>query len=508
MEEFVERRIIIGLIVSTEYIQQIYSFWDATLLAAPTAKIIAGWCITYFDKYRKAPGKDIEGIYTQKCKEGLPQDKAEWIEEILGGMSEEYEREQFNADYLADETRSYFQERHLRTFSDGIRNSLDAGNSVEAEEIAVAYTSIAKEAQFAINPFESLAKFKEAFSEREKPLVEFPITKNGWKALGEFWNQELVRGAFVALMAPEKRGKTFMLMELALRAMKSGCNVVFFQAGDMTEAQQLRRLGIYLVRRSDQKRYCEPMYIPIADCIYNQLDDCDKDDRECTFGVTDKRLTEYKGLVEAYENNKDYRHCTNCSSYKGSVWLKEKEEVKQLTYRDAYRAAREFQKQNNTQFKLSTYPNETLTISEIKSLLSIWERQENFVPDVIVVDYADILAPDPDFRQLDFRNQNNKIWQRLRSLSQEKHCLVITATQAAASSYDHDILRLSDFSEDKRKYAHVTAMYGLNQTDEQKKMGIMVINEIMVRDSAFDRNRSVKVLQKLQMGQPFLGSFF
>lgn len=510
MDEFIERRIITGLIVSTDYIQQIYPIWNPQLLSAPTARIITGWCIEYFDKYRKAPGRDIEGIYTQKSKEGLPQDKAEWIEEILEGISEEYDREQFNADYLADETRTYLQERHLKTFAEGIRNEIDAGNIVEAEELAIGYTSVSKQTQSAINPFESATKYKDAFKEREKPLIKFPTTKNGKKALGEFWNHELVRGGFVALMGPEKRGKTWLLMELALKAMQSECNVVFFQAGDMTEAQQLRRLGIYLTKKSDQKRYCKAMYVPIADCVHNQSDNCERKEREekGKGGVGEEELKTYDKLVEAYKEYPDYEPCWNCSLYKGTVWLQEKEKTNPLEWPDAYKAAKEFQKRHHTKFRLSTYPNESLTIAEIKSLLNIWERQENFVPDVIVIDYADILAPDPDFKNLDFRNQNNKIWQRLRSLSQEKHCLVITATQAAASSYDQDALRMKDFSEDKRKYGHVTAMYGLNQTNEEKKIGIMRINEIVIRDSDFDRIQGVKVLQSLKMGRPFLGSFF
>jgi hypothetical protein len=86
------------------------------------------------------------------------------------------------------------------------------------------------------------------------------------------------------------------------------------------------------------------------------------------------------------------------------------------------------------------------------------------------------------------------------------HCLVITATQAAASSYDHATQRLSDFSEDKRKYAHCTAMYGLNQTDQEKKIGLMRLNELVVREGDYDRSTTISVLQRLQMGRVFLGS--
>ena len=51
-------------------------------------------------------------------------------------------------------------------------------------------------------------------------------------------------------------------------------------------------------------------------------------------------------------------------------------------------------------------------------------------------------------------------------------------------------------------------MYGLNQSADEKQIGIMRINELLVRDSDFNSNRPIKVLQRLQIGRPFLGSYF
>ena len=96
-----------------------------------------------------------------------------------------------------------------------------------------------------------------------------------------------------------------------------------------------------------------------------------------------------------------------------------------------------------------------------------------------------------------------------RALSQERHALLITATQADAESYKKGRLSLSNFSEDKRKLAHVTAQYGLNQDPQgrEKKLGIMRINEIVVREGEFSADNEVYVLQDLAAGRPFLESF-
>ena len=110
----------------------------------------------------------------------------------------------------------------------------------------------------------------------------------------------------------------------------------------------------------------------------------------------------------------------------------------------------------------------------------------------------------------EFRHQQDNIWKGLRNLSDERHCLLVTATQADARGYDQDLLRLSNFSEDKRKNSHVTAMYGLNQDtkDREKRLGIPRINEIVIREGDFSNNNIVYVLQNLKRGRPFLGSFW
>ena len=109
-EEFIERRIVTGLIVSTEYIQEIEPIWSPKYLESETARLLSGWCLEYFRQYRKAPGRDIEGIYTDKIKM-LGKTQAQDIEEVLAGLSDEFDRGQFNVEYLMDQTKTYFKER-------------------------------------------------------------------------------------------------------------------------------------------------------------------------------------------------------------------------------------------------------------------------------------------------------------------------------------------------------------------------------------------------------------
>ena len=149
--------------------------------------------------------------------------------------------------------------------------------------------------------------------------------------------------------------------------------------------------------------------------------------------------------------------------------------------------------------KLSCWPNDTINVSGIRDELSLLER-EGWVADVIVIDYADILAPPAGVTE--FRHQQNKTWQQLRSLSQEKHALVITATQSDAKSYEVRTVTRKNFSEDKRKMAHATGIIGLNQQPAEKDQGVMRLNWVVRRDAYANEWNCVHVAGCLVISNP------
>jgi len=512
----IERKIIIGLITSTEFIQQIHNVFDVKFLQSSTARRLAMWVMEYYEKYNKAPERDIEGIYYQKLKEGLQKDIAEEIEqEILPALSEEYEQEgKFNLEYLLDQTYDYLKEQHLKQHGDEILTLVDKGELLEAEKIAHEYKSLTIDSgiDLDLSNETALQRVDKAFAEAGRPVVKYP------RQLGEFWNTQMIRGGFVALMGSGKRGKTFWLLDIAMRGCKQKAKVAFFQAGDMTENQQLKRICTYLTKKSNLKKYSGKMYQPVRDCVLNQLDMCNKEERECGFGIFEGRTKEslreeitLDELIEEYKENPDYCPCFNCESYKtdklGTPWIEQIDSGGPLTVVEAKDAIDKFFIKNKRRFKLSTHVNKTLSVEEIESLLDIWEKQDDFIPDLIVIDYADILIAKT---KMEFRHQQDEIWRGLRSLSQKGHRLVVTATQADAKSYEQNRLKITNFSEDRRKIDHVTAMYGLNRDtkDREKQLGLMRINELAIREGDFSNLNEVTILQNLHRGQPFLGSFW
>lgn len=137
----IERKIIIGLITSTEYCTQIKPIWNDQYIESTTAKLIVRWCWEYFDMYNLAPKRDIENIFYEKLKANkVAKGLAEEIEqEILPSLSTEYETDGINVTYLIDETRKYFATQRIKYLTHIIDASLDIGDLDAAEKMILDY---------------------------------------------------------------------------------------------------------------------------------------------------------------------------------------------------------------------------------------------------------------------------------------------------------------------------------------------------------------------------------
>jgi hypothetical protein len=510
----IERRLITGLIVSTDFIQQLQGKWDLSLFESPTAKRIASWCLDFFNKYNKAPGKEITPIFYQKVKNGLPKNLVSDIEDILDGLSQEFEKDSINVNYLVDEAITYFNEQHLRKHTEKINGLIETGQLFEAQKEALSFKPISKESGNWIDLSNEsvLEKIEKAFTTSNEVLIKFP------GALGRFWNDQMVRDGFVAIMASEKRGKSWVLLELAIRSAKQKRKVAFFQAGDMTEGQQLKRIAVHLAKKSNLEKFSGKMFEPVKDCIFNQTGKCTREECRGDYGVFEKLSPDFirneitiSELKKAFKENSDYIPCGICEDFErnswGTPWLKEINIKYPLESNEAKEVISKFFIKYKRQFKLSTHPNGTLTIRKAKTILDIWEKEDGFMPDIIFFDYPDIMD---DETVKEFRHKQNKIWMDGRGLSQERHALVIWVTQTDADAYTKNLVKMENFSEDKRKYAHPTAFYALNQDKDgrEKALGIMRINEIVIREGEFDNNHQVHILQNLKRGLPFLTSYW
>lgn len=482
-----ERQIIIGMIVSDVFCRKIQKIFKPQYMDLSIANTVCQWCLDYYAKYEKAIGEKIRELFEDWQNESPDEEQVQYIDGLLNNLSDEFEHgDKFNALYLYDKALVYFKKKSYKIMAEEVMSCI-TNNDLDGAEFAISNFNRVEDAiKNGIDPIGNEDAIRRAFEDAQEPL--FKVTGK----LGNLINEQLTRDSLVGFMGPEKRGKTWWLMYFAMQAHKSRCNVAFFQVGDMTEQQMIRRMAISLSGVSDRPRYCKNVEMPVMDCINNQEGCCTNKRRQIS--IDDPR---YKPCNECHKNKE--------KSFRGTVFKVKMGDVTPLTWRSAVRKNREYLKKSRGKFfKLATYPNGEMNVFKIAKQLETWEKEEGFIADVIVIDYADILAPEP---KIDIKERHNETWKALRKLSQVKHGCVITATQTNRASYKVKYLQPEHVSEDKRKLAHATAIYALNQLPEEKKQGIMRISPIVVREGDFDVEYNVFVGQSIQTGRPYLFSF-
>lgn len=523
----IERKIIIGSIIDSEYLQYVHSIIDPGRCASDYSRTLLMWIFEFWEKHKFAPEDKIRDIYEKNLDNGkISIEDGEVIEELLESLSNEKER--WNEDelnYLLSNTVEYANAAKIRYLFESGMDALDNGEIDDILFEIEDFKAVSNKRIKAITPLSTPAQKEAVFSEALDPIFKYP------GPIGDLLNPHLYYGGFLVYLAQNKGGKSYHLTDAAIRAGEQGRRVLIYQAGDMNQVQAERRMAIYAAKKSNLERYCGPLRIPVPDCIWNQSGTCEfshwiNDDKEefpfdgrtLKFYIEDLSVKHMNEALEQYPKHQPCIECLrNCNArfsrkFKGTIWWENRGRVDPLDLPEYNQMERQGLTRFFTPFKgmqnikMSTHSNESLTISDIKAELKILRDDEDWVPEVLIIDYLDLLAPDKDTLRLSGRDQENKKWQRARKLCQDWNFLTISASQSDATGFDKLLLDRSNFSEDRRKLDHVTAMIGINMSNDEKVMGLARLNEVIARET--DGTRIVKIAHRLEIGRPILYSFY
>lgn len=459
------KRILTAMIVDPVVVGRIAERWKPEgLFKVKWANLVGGWCVDFHNKYRAAPGQAIEGLFESWAARATDDDTISLMDRFLANVSGEYEdlAEESNSDYMIDLAGDHFNGVAMERMADIVKGHIDRGDTAAATAAVAEWDKVELGAGAGIDVMNDEAAIREAFESKTEPL----ITYRG--ALGDFFGDQLARDEFVAFTGATGRGKTWWLIDLAWQAVRQRKKVAFFEVGDMSQNQIMRRFmcraaGHPLKPPRGQRWPCN-LKIPTSIA------------RDADCPVAD-------------------------------VLHEDRQFDAPLRWQAAWAACqKKMRRRKHPLLRLSVHPNSSLPATGISSALDVWERA-GWVPDVVVVDYADILAVPPGYAG-DSREAINATWKQLRSLSQQRHILCATATQADAASYTANTISRSNFSDDRRKNDHVTAMCGINATEEEQAAGVFRLNWTKRREEEYIESRCVHVAGCLSLGRPAILSTF
>lgn len=451
-----ERTILTAMIVSDPVLTHIAANMKGveSPFRSKWSNIVSEWCLGYFNHYHRAPRKAIRTLFEKHARSTRDKESIETIESFLEGLSREYSGKDLNEQFIIDTASKHFRRVRLEKLARSIESALEKDDTDKAETCLAEHHNVAFSSSDWVDPTDPKILMDSLSAAERQSVLGFRGDLN------TFLSPYFERDGFVSFVGPEKRGKSFWLLECAWQGMRQRRRVLYYVVGDMSRPQVIRRLVIRAIRRPFK---AGPFDRP-------------------------KKIKRVDGkMVVLHEQ------------------MMANEDISVSRAAKAMREALERAGSKESRLKLKCVSPSSLSASDIERDVRSFSRQ-GWIPDMVVVDYADLLAPEPHTLQWDFRHQENEKWKILRRVSQDFHLLVLTATQAAATAYNSPVVRKTDFSEDKRKNAHVTGMLGINQTSEEKQQGIYRLNWTFLRDGAWTDTQVCHTAGNLALACPCIVS--
>lgn len=129
---------------------------------------------------------------------------------------------------------------------------------------------------------------------------------------------------------------------------------------------------------------------------------------------------------------------------------------------------------------IKKYASNMCNVNTIRSHLTRLKMEKNFVPDLIVIDYGDLVQPRKNYS--DKRFELESVYLDLRDLGDEFGCPVWTASQANRGALDKKVITIADLAEAFNKANIADFMVALCQTTEEKEDGEMRFHVAKQRD--------------------------
>ena len=442
-----ERKILTNMILSTDFLREISTLIKPHLFESAYAKLVSGWVMDYFEQYKTAPEKNIQDIYQQKRDSIQDEEENETVAEFLKRLSNEAAEYRIQSvDYSINSAIKHLKLKSLERLKEQLAGFLIEADPLKAEQAIANYTRIERPEGEGVALFHDSAGVINAFLMEDELLFKFP------GALGHVAGGFL-RGDLVAWLGFAKRGKTWWMWFTAQVAMNHGLKVLFVTL-EMTKRQMTRRAWQSMVGQpKEDKDITIPQFESVGDSKWT------------VSAIVEHRTGVDPSLIP--EKQKKFRRLLRG----GDV-------------------------------RIEAFPAYSATVEDIVAHLDNLYYYDNYTPDVVIIDYADIIAPTEN--RMDYRHQLDSIWKKLRGLAQSRNILIVTASQSGRGGSTKDA-KEEDVAEDIRKLAHVSKMLVINRLPEESKKGIVRIAQMAEREGSTSYEQAV-VLQCLDIGRPYMDS--
>ena len=406
---------------------------------------VASRAYDYIDKYEEAPKEHIADLFDD-IFEGKDSSKANIFEGILRSLHEN--AEDVNEEYAMNQMHKFIRQQYLKQGVYRAAELLQQGTEVSLDQAEVELNKALERRIISFDPGTYLTNTERSLDFLNTEDFSFPTGIKEFDRL----NLGPARGEIHVLIALAKAGKTWWLLNLARQALLQNYKVCHITL-EMSEAKM-------------SQRYVQNLFaIPKRPGVYKHQE-FELDSLQRVMGLKEIDVDRRLSLEDPHIK----KHLTGRINEFGT-------KLKRMV--------------------IKQFPMHTLTIPQLKAYLDTLEMTERFVPDLLIMDY-------PDLMFWEDRLQLGAIYKALRGIGVERNIGIAAVTQSNRGGVKSKTIDMDNVAEDFSKIATADCVMTYNQTDEEHALGLARLHVSNARNDA-DRF-SVIVSQDYALGQFFFDS--
>lgn len=380
-------------------------------------KLISSRIYEYIDRYKKAPKDHIADLMADKLDE---KNKSEFslYEDILLSIRDQHES--INAEYVMGQLENFVKRQSLRTIAIDLAKALQKDTDDSLEEAERLIKAATNQSASVFDAGLRLSNKDRVLDFLDQQTHSFPT------GIPEFDKRGFgpTRKELWLYIAAVKQGKTWMLIQLAKMAMihrLKVCHITLEMSEDRS-AQRYMQALFAMAKRNEKK-------------IVTKFE-LDSLGRMTGFG--EQEITPSLSMQDPKIKAKLGRKIDKFGPrLLDNIFIKQ-------------------------------FPTGQLTVRQLEAYLDNLESNERFIPDLLIVDYPDLMKIDKD----NFRLGVDEIYKDLRGLGVQRNMAVAVVSQSHRAAAKSKHVGSDNVAEAYSKVAHADCIITYNQTTAEQKMGL------------------------------------
>jgi hypothetical protein len=353
--------------------------------------------------------------------------------------------------YVAVRAKEEIAKRRISAFVFSSYAKLSSGASFSRQDVDSLVSDLGKMDSVAETRvgFDGLYLFSDFASSFRRPEK---VVKTKFKDLNACFNAGgISAGEIVVFMASPKGGKTTMLVNLAMGFVMDGQKVLYLDTEN----------GVNRIRKM---------------CFQNML--------KCTSAEI-YRLFEYMRRPEVYDELVAWDAEALASDSFASDFVPPsssfgKDRPARMLYDLFVSRVRKAKLYEKGEIRVDYVPPGTCTVAEVEKRLEYYEKEHQFLPDVVVCDYFDNMFSGK--KNLERRFEIREIYLAWKALAEKRKFPVVTVSQVNRAGIDKANFSAADIAEDIGKAANADAIIGISRTKEEKEAGKGRLETVLMRE--------------------------